>query len=388
MPIKLNDKYLKTFVSENDLTQEVWDSAKTAFDKVINKNGAGNDFLGWVDLPENYDREEFARIKAAAKKIRDTSKAVIVVGIGGSYLGARAAIEFIKSPIYNNIEKGTPDIYYLGNSISTDNLTEICAICENRDFSVIVISKSGTTTEPAIVFRILRVILEKKYGEAGARDRIFAVTDKNPAKSKLKALAESKGYETFVVPDDVGGRYSVLTAVGLLPIAVAGIDIDEIMAGAQQSREKYLNFSQDNDAVRYAVLRNILHIQKGKSVEIMAAYEPALAMMNEWWKQLFGESEGKDKKGIFPSSVIFSTDLHSLGQFIQDGARIVFETVINIKEPQNRVNIPADDADGPGEADLAGVYPGGRGGVADQGADRPGGQEVAPDLLADQFGAA
>ena len=355
MPIKLNDKYLESFISEKDLTQEIWDNAKIAFDKVINKNGAGNDFLGWVDLPENYDREEFARIKAAAKKIRDSSKAVIVVGIGGSYLGARAAIEFIKSPIYNNLEKDTPDIYYLGNSISSDNLTEICAICENRDFSVIVISKSGTTTEPAIVFRILRVILEKKYGEAGARERIFAVTDKNAEKSKLKALADAKGYETFVVPDDVGGRYSVLTAVGLLPIAVAGIDIDEIMAGAKESREKYLEFSKDNDAVRYAVLRNVLHTQKGKSVEIMAAYEPALAMMNEWWKQLYGESEGKDKKGIFPASVIFSTDLHSLGQYIQDGARIVFETVINIERPQTKVTIPADPENIDGMSFIDGV---------------------------------
>jgi len=341
MAIKLNDKYLKSFISEADLTQKVWDEAKTAFDKIINKTGDGSEMLGWVNLPEDYDREEFARIKKAAEKIKSNSKAVIVVGIGGSYLGSRAAIEFIKSPAYNNIDKETPDIYFLGNSISSDNLAEIQAICATRDFSIIVISKSGTTTEPAITFRILRGILENKYGE-NAKDRIFAITDKNSGKSKLKALADLKGYETFVVPDDVGGRYSVLTAVGLLPIAVAGIDIDKIMAGAAEARKKYLSFARDNDAVKYAVLRNVLHAQKGKSVEIMVVYEPALARMNEWWKQLFGESEGKDKKGIFPTSVIFSADLHSLGQFIQDGSRIMFETVINIKEPQNKIKIPVD----------------------------------------------
>ncbi|MCL2099094.1 MAG: glucose-6-phosphate isomerase, partial [Oscillospiraceae bacterium] len=341
MPIKLNDKYLKSFINEEDLTQEIWDKTKEAFDKVINKTGAGCDFLGWVDLPENYDREEFARIKTAAEKIKNNSKAVIVVGIGGSYLGARAAIDFMKSPAYNNTEKNTPDIYFLGNSISSDNLAEISAICEKQDFSVIIISKSGTTTEPSIVFRILRETLEKKHG-AGAKDRIFAITDKNAEKSNLKELADKKGYETFVVPDDIGGRYSVLTAVGLLPIAVAGIDIDKIMAGALEARSGYLKFSRDNDAVKYAVLRNFMHMQKGKSIEILASYEPSLARMNEWWKQLFGESEGKDKKGIFPASAVFSADLHSLGQFIQDGSRIMFETIINIKEPQNKITIPAD----------------------------------------------
>lgn len=357
MPIKLNDKYLKSFIKKEDLTQEIWDTAKSAFEKTINKTGAGNEFLGWVNLPENYDKDEFTRIKKAAEKIKRNSKAVIVIGIGGSYLGARAAIEFIKSSIYNNMQKDTPDIYYLGNSISSDNLAEVELICEQQDFSVIVISKSGTTTEPAIAFRIMRGILEKKYGE-NAKDRIFVVTDKNGEKSKLKALANLKGYETFIVPDDVGGRYSVLTAVGLLPIAVAGINIDEMMAGAAEARKKYLNFSRDNDVVKYAVLRNFLHSHRGKSVEILVAYEPALAQLNEWWKQLYGESEGKDKKGLFPASVIFSMDLHSLGQFIQDGARIMFETVINIKEPHYKIKIPADveNIDGMGFVDGANLH--------------------------------
>jgi len=341
MGINLNAKYLKEFVSEEEQnSQEIWVMAKSAFDKIINKTGIGKEFLGWVSLPEDYDKEEFARIKKAADKIKANSKAVIVVGIGGSYLGARAAIEFIKSPLYNNLKKDTPDIYFLGNSISSDYLSEVISICENQDFSVIVISKSGTTTEPAIAFRILRGILENKYGE-NAKERIFAITDKNSGKSKLGALADAKGYEKFVVPDDVGGRYSVLTAVGLLPIAVAGADIDAIISGAFEARNKYLNFNKNNDCIKYAVLRNILS-KKGKSVEILVSYEPAFAMMNEWWKQLFGESEGKNQKGIFPSSVIFSTDLHSLGQFIQDGSRIMFETVINIKEPQRKIIIPED----------------------------------------------
>jgi len=343
MSINLNDKYLRHFFSKHDDRSEaaMWERAEDAFKKVIEKTGAGNEFLGWMDLPVDYDREEFARIKIAAEKIKKSSKAVIVVGIGGSYLGARAAMDFIKSPLYNNLKKDTPDIYFLGNSISSDNMTEIISICKDQDFSVIVISKSGTTTEPAITFRILRGILEDKYGADATKERIFVITDKNGQKSKLKALADVKCYETFVVPDDVGGRYSVLTAVGLLPIAVCGADIDEIMKGAVEAREKYLKFSKDNDCVKYAVLRNLLY-EKGKTVEILVSYELAFAMMNEWWKQLFGESEGKDKKGIFPASVIFSTDLHSLGQFIQDGSRIMFETVINIKEPQNTVVIPED----------------------------------------------
>jgi len=342
MSINLNEKYLKNFIDENELiTREIWDRAESAFGKVINKSGEGKEFLGWVNLPVDYDKREFDRIKTAAEKIKANSEVVIVVGIGGSYLGARAAIEFIKSPLYNNLKKDTPDIYFLGNSISSDYFTDVMSICGGRDFSVIVISKSGTTTEPAIAFRILREKLEAKYSEEEARERIFIITDKNSQKSKLGALADTKKYEKFVVPDDVGGRYSVLTAVGLLPIAVAGADIDAMMAGAAAAREKYLNFSKDNDCVKYAVLRNILRA-KGKSVEILAAYEPAFTMMCEWWKQLFGESEGKNEKGIFPASVIFSTDLHSLGQFIQDGSRIMFETVINIKEPQRKYIIPAD----------------------------------------------
>ena len=348
MPVKLSDKYLKYFINSYDKKNLdlMWGRAKTAFDKVINKTGEGGEMLGWVDLPINYDKEEFARIKKAAEKMKDNSKIVLVVGIGGSYLGARAAIEFIKSPMYNNLPKDTPNIYFLGNSICANNLTELLSVCENRDFSVIVVSKSGTTTEPAILFRILRGLLEEKYKDCAdaaekVRERIYVITDKCAKKSKLKELADLKGYETFIIPDDIGGRYSVLTAAGLLPIAVAGADIDKIMEGAAAARELYLDFGKDNDCLKYAVLRNLLY-EKGLGVEIMVAYEPAYAVMNEWWKQLFGESEGKDKKGIYPSSVIFSTDLHSLGQFIQDGARIMFETVIHIKEPRNKVIIPSD----------------------------------------------
>ena len=345
MPVKVNDKYLKSFLCDYDEQKlnEMWDRAKIAFDKIKNKNGEGKKMLGWVDLPENYVKQkEFEDIKAAAEKIKKNSQAVIVVGIGGSYLGSRAAVEFIKSPLYNNMKKDTPDIYFLGNSISSDNLTEIISICKEKDFSVIVISKSGTTTEPAIVFRILRGILKEKYKTAKKiAERIVVITDKNGKKSKLKSLASIKGYKAFVVPDNIGGRFSVLTAAGLLPIMVAGIDVDKIMAGAAAARNTYLDFNKDNDCLKYAVLRNLLR-EKGKSIEILASYEPAFAMMNEWWKQLFGESEGKNKKGLYPSSVIFSTDLHSLGQFIQDGSRIMFETVINIKESQNEVIIPED----------------------------------------------
>ena len=348
MSIQLNTKYLDDYITkEEQNSQVVWKNAESAFNKIINKTGEGNNSLGWVNLPEDYDKAEFARIKAAAEKIKKQSEAVVVVGIGGSYLGARAAIDFIKSPRYNNIKKGTPDIYFLGNSISSDELEEVLALCENQDLSVIIISKSGTTTEPGIAFRILRGILEEKYGETEAAERIYIITDKNSEKSKLKAIAEAKGYETFIIPNDIGGRYSVLTPCGLLPIAVSGADIDKIIEGAKEARKNYLNFNKDNACIKYAVMRNILH-KKGKSVEILASYEPAFAMMNEWWKQLFGESEGKNKKGIYPSSVIFSTDLHSLGQFIQDGSRIMFETVINIKEQRdknNPVKIPADTSE-------------------------------------------
>ncbi|MCL1792480.1 MAG: glucose-6-phosphate isomerase [Oscillospiraceae bacterium] len=344
MAIKLNEKYLSGFFSEYDKQnlKEIEEKARIAFGKIKDKSGEGGEMLGWADLPENYDKTEFSRILAASEKIRANSDVVIVVGIGGSYLGAKAAIDFIKSPLYNNLKKSAPDIHFLGNSISSDYFNEVVSICENRDFSVIVISKSGTTTEPAIAFRALRGLLEQKYCE-GAKDRIFAITDKNPKKSALRALAEKNGYETFVVPDDIGGRYSVLTAVGLLPIAVAGIDIAAIMEGAAKARENFYNFSETNDCMKYAMLRNLFY-EKGKSVEIMVSYEPAFVMMGEWWKQLFGESEGKDKKGLFPASVTFSTDLHSLGQFIQDGSRIMFETVINIKESQSKFTIPQDSA--------------------------------------------
>ncbi len=341
MAIKVNDRFLKEFVTEAEINamQRVADSA---FTKVIEKSGAGADFLGWADLPINYDKEEFARIKLAAEKIQKTADILVVIGIGGSYLGARAAIEFVKSPLYNNLKKDTPDIYFAGNNISTTALTELLSICEGRDICLNVISKSGTTTEPAIAFRVFKALLEDKYGKDGAKDRIFVTTDK--ARGTLKKFSDEAGYETFVVPDDVGGRYSVLTAVGLLPIAAAGIDIDAMMSGARNARDDFNTPSvTDNAAVRYAAIRNIL-LNKGKSTEILVGYEPYLLMLNEWWKQLYGESEGKDKKGIFPASVIFSTDLHSLGQYIQDGQRNLFETVLNVKESGVEFTIPNDPA--------------------------------------------
>lgn len=331
MSISLNTKYLQNFIAPHEL-EAVKASAELAAKTVTDRSGAGNDFLGWVDLPVDYDKEEFARIKAAAEKIRKNSDVLVVIGIGGSYLGARAAIEFLKSPLYNNLKKDTPEIYYAGNNISPTYLNEIISLCEGRDFSVNVISKSGTTTEPALAFRVFREMVEKKYGKDGAKDRIFCTTDK--ARGTLKQLADAEGYETFVIADDVGGRYSVLTAVGLLPIAVAGCDIDAIMAGAAQARDKLLSAEfESNDCYKYAAIRNILY-KKNKSVEMLVSYDPSFAMMAEWWKQLFGESEGKDQRGIFPSSAIFSTDLHSMGQFIQDGSRIMFETVVDIKKPK------------------------------------------------------
>ena len=331
MSITLNTKYLQNFIAPHEL-EAVKASAELAAKTVADRSGSGNDFLGWVDLPVDYDKEEFARIKAAAEKIRKNSDVLVVIGIGGSYLGARAAIEFLKSPLYNNLKKDTPEIYYAGNNISPTYLNEIISLCEGRDFSVNVISKSGTTTEPALAFRVFREMVEKKYGKDGAKDRIFCTTDK--ARGTLKQLADAEGYETFVIADDVGGRYSVLTAVGLLPIAVAGCDIDAIMAGAAQARDKLLSADFDsNDCYKYAAIRNILY-KKNKSVEMLVSYDPSFAMMAEWWKQLFGESEGKDNRGIFPSSAIFSTDLHSMGQFIQDGSRIMFETVVDIKKPK------------------------------------------------------
>ena len=295
---------------------------------LLSKSGAGNDYLGWIDLPVDYDKEEFSRIKAAAEKIKKTADILIVIGIGGSYLGARAAIELLKSPFYNNMKKDTPDIYYVGNNINPTYLQEILSICEGKDIAVNVISKSGTTTETALAFRVLRKLLEDSVGPEEANKRIYATTDR--AKGTLKQLADAQGWPTFVVPDDVGGRYSVLTAVGLLPIACAGIDIDALMKGAADAREAYSVCSKDNDAYRYAMTRNILY-RKGKVVETLAAFEPDFTMMNEWYKQLFGESEGKDQKGLMPTSCIFSTDLHSMGQFLQDGSRTMFETYVDIK---------------------------------------------------------
>ena len=339
MALSLNQKFVNSYVTKEDIEKistEVYNAQKT----LINRNGEGNDFLGWIDLPVDYDKEEFARIKAAAEKIKNSCDVFIVIGIGGSYLGARAAIEFVKSPVYNNLKKDTPDIYFAGNSISPSALSDLLKICEGKDVCINVVSKSGTTTEPAVAFRVFRKLLEDKYCKEGAKERIFATTDK--AKGTLKKFSDDNGYETFVVPDDVGGRFSVLTAVGLLPIAVAGIDIDQMMKGAQDARIKYSsNDIETNDCLKYVAIRNTL-LRQGKSVEILAAYEPAAQMLCEWWKQLFGESEGKDGKGIYPSSVIFSTDLHSLGQFIQDGSRIMFETVLNIKNANDKLEIPYD----------------------------------------------
>lgn len=342
MPLKLEDGYLKGFVSGQEY-KAMEPQVKAAHELLHSGTGLGNDFIGWVTLPTDYDKEEFARIKAAAGRIKKNSDVFIVIGIGGSYLGARAAIEFLKSDRYNDLKKDTPNIYFTGNSISSTALAELVSICEGKDVSINMISKSGTTTEPAIAFRVFRELLEKKYGKEGAKDRIFCTTDK--AKGTLKQLADKEGYETFVVPDDVGGRYSVLTAVGLLPIAVAGADIDALMAGAAKAAELYGKPSlEENDCYKYAAIRNILY-NKGKCTEVMVSYEPRYAMMNEWWKQLFGESEGKDNKGLFPASVVFSTDLHSLGQYIQDGRRTLFETVMLIDQPKQEITLGNDPED-------------------------------------------
>ncbi len=341
MSVKLNEKFLNGFVSSHEV-EYLKPFAKVAHDLLISGKGPGNDFHGWVKLPVDYDKEEFARIKVAAEKIKKNADILVVIGIGGSYLGARAAIEFVKSPLYNNLKKDTPDIYFAGNNISTTALTELLSICEGKDIAVNVISKSGTTTEPAVAFRVFKSLLVEKYGEDGAKDRIFVTTDK--ARGTLKKFSDEAGYETFVVPDDVGGRYSVLTAVGLLPIACAGIDIDALMQGAADAMQAFKTDDADkNDAIRYAILRNAL-LRKGKNTEILVGYEPYMLMLNEWWKQLYGESEGKDGKGIFPCSVIFSTDLHSLGQYVQDGQRNLFETVISIKNPGAKFVIPDDPA--------------------------------------------
>ena len=329
--------------------------ALDAKDLLVSKTGAGNDFLGWIDLPVDYDKEEFDRIKKAAAKIQSDSEVLLVIGIGGSYLGARAAIEFLRHSFYNTVSKEirkTPEIYFVGNSISSTYIKHLMDVIGDRDFSINMISKSGTTTEPAIAFRVFKEMMEKKYGKEEAAKRIYATTDK--ARGSLKNLATEEGYETFVVPDDVGGRFSVLTAVGLLPIAVSGADIDKLMEGAQAGRKAALeNDFEDNDAVKYAALRNIL-LRKGKQIEILANYEPSVHYVSEWWKQLYGESEGKDQKGIFPASVDLTTDLHSMGQFIQDGSRNLFETVINIETSREEIILQEEPVDLDGLNYLAG----------------------------------
>ena len=329
--------------------------AEAAKKVLVEKTGAGNDFLGWIDLPVDYDKEEFARIQKAAAKIQSDSEVLLVIGIGGSYLGARAAIEFLRHSFYDSVSKEvrkTAEIYFVGTSLSTRYIKDLMDVIGDRDFSINMISKSGTTTEPAIAFRVFKEMLEKKYGKAEAAKRIYATTDK--ARGALKHVADEEGYETFVVPDDVGGRFSVLTAVGLLPIAVSGADITKLMEGAASGRELALNTPfEENDAVKYAVIRNILH-QKGKAVEVLANYEPSLHYVSEWWKQLYGESEGKDQKGIFPASVDLTADLHSMGQFIQDGSRIMYETVLEVETCEDEIVMGEEAVDLDGLNYLAG----------------------------------
>ncbi len=352
--VTLDTSRIAPFVTEDEI-KNMSKITMDAKDLLVSKQGAGNDFVGWIDLPVDYDKDEFARIKKAADKIKSDSDVLVVIGIGGSYLGARAAIEFLRHGFYNNLTKEqrkTPEIYFAGSSISGSYLQGIIDVIGDRDFSVNVISKSGTTTEPAIAFRIFKEKLIAKYGKEEAAKRIYATTDK--AKGALKGLATAEGYETFVVPDDIGGRFSVLTAVGLLPIAVSGADIDKLMEGAAEGRKLALEKPfEDNDALRYAAMRNIL-MRKGKEVEILANYEPSLHYVSEWWKQLYGESEGKDQKGIFPAAVDLTTDLHSMGQYIQDGRRFIFETVMNVVKSRTTVEIKAEDGDLDGLNYLAG----------------------------------
>lgn len=343
-----------TFIREHEV-EYMSKLAADAKETLVSKSGAGNDFLGWIDLPVDYDKEEFARIQKVAEKIKSDSEVLIVIGIGGSYLGARAAIEFLRHGFYNMVSKEvrkTPEIYFAGNSISSTYLRDLIEVIGDRDFSVNIISKSGTTTEPAIAFRIFKDMLEKKYGKEEAAKRIYATTDK--ARGALKNLATEEGYESFVVPDDVGGRFSVLTAVGLLPIAASGADIVKLMEGAQDARKDALEQPfEENAALQYAAVRNIL-LRKGKTVEVLANYEPCLHFVNEWWKQLYGESEGKDGKGIFPAAVDLTTDLHSMGQFIQDGNRILFETVMEIAQSSAEIVINEETVDLDGLNYLAG----------------------------------
>ncbi len=346
--------FASKFMSEEEVSL-VKKQAEAAKAELLSREGAGNDFLGWIDLPVAYDKDEFARIKKAAAKIQNDSDVLLVIGIGGSYLGARAAIEFLRHSFYNSVSKEvrkTPEIYYVGNSISSTYIAHLKQVIGDRDFSINMISKSGTTTEPAIAFRVFKKMLIEKYGKEEANKRIYATTDK--ARGALKKVANEEGYESFIVPDDVGGRFSVLTAVGLLPIAVSGADIDALMAGAASMRELCINNAfEENDAVKYAAVRNILY-RKGKSTEVLANYEPSMHFISEWWKQLYGESEGKDQKGIFPASVDLTTDLHSMGQFIQDGARILFETVMELENSPEEIVLEAEEVDLDGMNYLAG----------------------------------
>lgn len=352
--VKFDYSKALTFVGQHEVDY-FSEQVRVAHEQLHNGTGVGSDFLGWINLPTEYDKEEFARIKQAADKIQQDSEVLIVIGIGGSYLGARAAIEMLSNSFYNiqsKEQRKTPQVLFAGNNISSTYVKHLLQLIEGRDWSINVISKSGTTTEPAIAFRIFRAELEKKYGKEEARKRIYATTDK--AKGALKSLATAEGYESFVIPDDVGGRYSVLTAVGLLPIAVAGIDIDAMMKGAADASVEYSKPSlAENEAYQYAAIRNALY-RKGKVTEILVNYEPNLHFVSEWWKQLFGESEGKDYKGIYPASVDFSTDLHSMGQFIQEGNRNIFETVIQVNEVPEQITIEADEADLDGLNFLAG----------------------------------
>ena len=356
MAEKITFDYSKAigFIGENEIAP-MEKLVQDAREVLVSRTGAGNDFLGWIDLPVDYDKEEFGRIQKAAEKIKSDSEVLVVIGIGGSYLGARAAIEFLRHGFYNMVSKEirkTPEIYFVGNSISSTYLAQLIDVIGDRDYSVNIISKSGTTTEPAIAFRIFKDMLEKKYGKEEAAKRIYATTDK--ARGALKNLATEEGYESFVVPDDVGGRFSVLTAVGLLPIAVSGADITKLMEGAAAGRKRAMEADfAENDALKYAAVRNIL-LRKGKLVEILANYEPSLHYVSEWWKQLYGESEGKDQKGIFPASVDLTTDLHSMGQFIQDGSRIMFETVMNVEKPRCELVIGEEPSDWDGLNYLAG----------------------------------
>jgi glucose-6-phosphate isomerase len=344
MSKKLQFDYSKalSFITEHEVDY-LAGQVRLAHDQLHNGSGAGSDYLGWIDLPVNYDKEEFSRIQTAAKQIQSDSEALVVIGIGGSYLGARAAVEMLSHSFYNLLpqdKRKTPAIYFVGNNISSTYVTHLLQLLDGKDFSVNVISKSGTTTEPAIAFRIFRDLLEKKYGKEAARKRIYATTDKE--KGALKKLANEEGYESFIIPDDVGGRYSVLTAVGLLPIAAAGIDIESMMKGAADARSDFSNADlKQNLSYQYAAVRNALY-RKGKMVEILVNYEPALHFVSEWWKQLYGESEGKDNKGIFPASVDFTTDLHSMGQFVQEGNRILFETVILVDQAAEQITIGTD----------------------------------------------